>query len=90
MKWRAFLIVCSVVVLGCFGFGCKEGRTAKPSFEEAPATGELEGVAKEAETAIKSLDEYREEAEAQIGEENAEKELERLQKEIEADIAGEE
>ena len=76
-----FVLVASMVLSGCEG-----SKSAEPTTPPRPA----EETAPETEETIKTMDEYLEDAEREISTENAEEELERLEKEIEEDIGAEE
>ena len=60
--------------------GCGGNYGAWPSRAERPVT-------EAPETIVKTMDEYREEADRDITAKNAEEELEKLRKEIESDVA---
>ena len=83
MKWMNLIGVCSIVVAMMLAGGCGgdngNGNGSEPAGTRAPE-------AEETETILGTMDEYRDEAAEEITAENAESELQKIQKEIESDI----
>jgi len=82
MRWRAFVVSCLLVAGATLLFGCGEESPAPVPSSPQPESRAIE----QAEEVVKSMEEYREEAAAEIDADDAEAELKRLEAEIEADI----
>jgi len=84
MNLRKICITCAA--LAVVALGCEREATTTPAPPEA-LSPQVTGVAAEAEDpVVETMEHYREKAAAEIDEENAEAELEKLKKEIDSEL----
>lgn len=89
MKLTALIVVPAILFLCLAAAGCRDDGAPTPTSTDGPGISDVEEAAGEADV-VKTMDEYRAEAEAEIDAPDAEAELRKLEAEIEADIAAEE